>query len=401
MPEIPLSLEEVRRVPKVLLHDHLDGGLRPATLVQLAGAAGYGGLPTTDPEELARWLVARASRGCLPAYLEGFGHTVAVMQTAEALRRVGRECVEDLAADGVIYAEVRFAPELHTERGLSMAAATEAVLEGLDEGAAAAACSARPDEGAAAAALAGAGDEGRGPAAVAGASQRRRPFLARLILSALRDRARSLEVAKTALAFRRAGVVGFDLTGPERGHAASAHREAFEHARRGGLHVTAHAGEAAGPESVAEVLYLCHVERVGHGVSIADDIEGGGAGSGAHLGPLASYVRTQRVPLEICPTSNVQTGAAGSISEHPVGLLYRLGFAVTLNTDNRLMSGVSLSSELAACAEAFGWGWPDLLRLSLDAVESAFCEPAERRGLRAEVAHRYASLEKSNIGPRW
>jgi adenosine deaminase len=363
------TLSEVRRLPKVLLHDHLDGGLRPATLVELAEAVGYRGLPTRDPGELSAWLVGQASRGSLTGYLSCFVHTVAVMQSAEALERVAAEAVRDLADDGVVYAEVRFAPQLHTAE-LNLGRVIEAVLAGLVEGV--------------------------GQALASG-----RHITARLLLCALRDGtpARSLEVVKAALDYRSAGVAGFDLAGPERGHPASAHREAFELAANQGLPVTVHAGEAAGPASVAEAVLGCRAARIGHGVRVADEafgassprpgrpLEIGGEASG--LGPVARLALRRRVPLEVCPSSNVHTGAASSLETHPVRLLHDLGFRVTVNTDNRLISGVSLSSELATCATAFGWSWVDLYRLSLNAAESAFCEPAERRKVVALLAASY------------
>ena len=354
-----VTLEEVRRAPKVLLHDHLDGGLRPGTLAQLARAAGYNRLPDLAPAHLGEWFVARATGRGLDGYLACFAHTVAVMQTGESLERVAFECAEDLAADGVMYAEVRFAPELHTEGGLSMAGATEAVLGGLSAGA-------------------------------SEASLGGRSITVRLLLSAMRHTGRSLEVAKTAAHFQGSGVVGFDLAGPEEGHPASAHLESFRTATAAGLHTTAHAGEAAGPWSVAEVVGVCRVDRVGHGVSVAREIPAGADRSSPTIGPTARVVLDRRIPLEICPTSNVQTGAASSVAEHPLGCLYRLGFGVTVNTDNRLMSGVSLSSELTACARAFGWGSADLRRLSLNSLESAFCEDAQRRELQAKLSRYYA-----------
>jgi adenosine deaminase len=342
-------LEQVRRAPKVLLHDHLDGGLRPSTVVDLAAAIGYQGLPTNDPEELARWFVTEAPRRNLVRYLEGFTHTVAVMQTQEALERVARECVEDLAEDGVIYAEVRFAPELHTEAGLHLEQVVEAVLAGF----------------------------------AAGMEQARaagRPIVVRALLTAMRTAARSLEIAELAVRYRDVGVAGFDVAGPEAGYPPTLHLEAFTLVQRENFHATVHAGEAFGLPSIWQALQWCGAERLGHGVRIVDDIivkEDGGV----TLGRLASYVRDLRVPLELCPTSNVHTGAAGSLAEHPIGLLRRLGFRVTINTDNRLMSGVSLSSEMARCAEVFGWGWADLRWLSINAMKSSFFEFDERLAL--------------------
>ncbi len=343
------KLEQVRRAPKVLLHDHLDGGLRPSTVVELAGAIGYQGLPTNDPEELARWFVTEAPRRNLVRYLEGFTHTVAVMQTREALERVARECVEDLAEDGVIYAEVRFAPELHTEAGLHLEPVVEAVLAGF----------------------------------AAGMEQARaagQPIVVRALLTAMRTAARSLEIAELAVRYRDVGVAGFDVAGPEAGYPPTLHLEAFTLVQRENFHATVHAGEAFGLPSIWQALQWCGAERLGHGVRIVDDITVKEDG-GVTLGRLASYVRDLRVPLELCPTSNVHTGAAGSLAEHPIGLLRRLGFRVTINTDNRLMSGVSLSSEMARCAEVFGWGWADLRWLSINAMKSSFFEFDERLAL--------------------
>jgi adenosine deaminase len=343
------SLEQIRRAPKVLLHDHLDGGLRPTTVIELADAIGYDDLPTTDPAALARWFVTEAPQPNLVRYLEGFKHTVAVMQTPEALERVARECVEDLADDGVIYAEVRFAPELHTEGGLHLEPVVEAVLAGL----------------------------------AAGMEQARadgRPMVVRALLTAMRTAARSLEIAELAVRYRDVGVAGFDVAGPEAGYPPTLHLEAFTLVQRENFHATVHAGEAFGLPSIWEALQWCGAERLGHGVRIVDDIKVKDDG-GVALGRLASYVRDLRVPLELCPTSNVHTGAVASLGEHPIGLLRRLGFRVTINTDNRLMSGVTLSSEMARCAEVFGWGWADLRWLSINAMKSSFFEFDERLAL--------------------
>ena len=343
------GLEQIRRAPKVLLHDHLDGGLRPATLVDLAAATGYGGLPTDDPEELGRRFVAEASRRDLVGYLEGFAHTVAVMQSAGALERVARECVQDLSGDGVVYAEVRFAPELHTEAGLPLEGVVEAVLAGFGAG------------------MAQARDAGR-------------RIVVRALLTAMRTAARSLEIARLAVRYRDAGVAGFDVAGPEAGYPLVPHMEAFSLVQQENFHATVHAGEAFGLPSIWQALQLCRAERLGHGVRILDDITMAADG-GVTLGRLASYVRDCRVPLELCPTSNVHTGAVGSLAEHPIGLLRKLGFRATINTDNRLMSGVSLSTETARCAEVFGWGWADLRWLSINGMKSAFCDFDERLAL--------------------
>jgi adenosine deaminase len=343
------TLEGIRRAPKVLLHDHLDGGLRPSTVVELAEATGYADLPTTDVEELGRWFVENADAGDLPRYLSTFRHTVGVMQTPEALARVARECAEDLAADGVVYAEVRFAPELHVEGGLALPEVVEAVQEGFRQGCAA--------------------------AAAAGRSIR-----VGTLLTAMRHAARSLEIAELAVRYRDDDVVGFDIAGAEAGYPPSRHLDAFQHIQHENGHFTIHAGEAFGLPSIWEALQWCNADRLGHGVRIVDDITLDADGT-AHLGRLAAYVRDKRIPLEMCPTSNVQTGAAPSIAEHPIGLLRSLAFRVTVNTDNRLMSGVTVSSEMAALVDAFGYGWEDLRWLTVNAMKSAFLPFDERLAL--------------------
>lgn len=340
----PPTLEEIRRVPKVLLHDHLDGGLRPATLVGLADELGYGGLPTTDVATLASWLRGASHSGSLVSYLETFTHTVAVMQTPDALHRVARECAEDLAADGVVYAEVRFAPELHIAQGLSTDAVVEAVLDGFRAGAA-----------------------GSG-------------LQVRALLTAMRHAARSLEIAELAVRWRDRGVVGFDIAGAEAGNPPTRHLDAFQYMQRANGHYTIHAGEAFGLPSIWEALQWCNADRLGHGVRIMDDITVAPDGS-VSMGPLANYVRDTRVPLEMCPTSNVHTGATPSLAEHPIGLLRPLYFRVTVNTDNRLMSGVTLSGEFATLAEVFGYGWSDIQWLTVNAMKSAFLPFDQRLAL--------------------
>ena len=338
---VTLSIEEIRAAPKVLLHDHLDGGLRPATVVELAGEIGYDKLPSRDVDEVERWLRRGAHRGHLNLYLDAFQHTVAVMQTREALTRVAAECAEDLAADGIVYAEVRFAPELHVAGGLSLDEVVRAVLEGFRIGSA-----------------------GRGITVYA-------------LLTAMRTAARSLEIAELAVHYRDQGVVGFDIAGAEAGSPPTRHLDAFQYAARENFHITIHAGEGFGLPSIWEALQWCGAERLGHGVRIVDDIQISPDGT-ASLGRLASYVRDRRTPLEMCPSSNVQTGAAPSIEEHPIRLLRQLSFRVTVNTDNRLMSGVTLSSEFATLAEAFGYGWRDFEWLTINAMKSAFAHFDER-----------------------
>jgi adenosine deaminase len=346
------TLAEIRAVPKVLLHDHLDGGLRPRTVLELARETGYHDLPGDSVEELTRKLTEGAHRGHLEIYLDAFRHTVAVMQTADALRRVAAECAEDLAADGVVYAEVRFAPELHTQRGLSLDEVVEAVLEGFREGRAS-------------------------PESRASAAGQNRPIKVYALLTAMRTAARSLEIAELAVRHRDEGVVGFDIAGAEAGWPPSRHLDAFQYVKRENFHITIHAGEAFGLPSIWEAVQYCGTERLGHGVRIADDIQISPEGN-VRLGRLAAYIRDRRIPLEMCPTSNVQTGAAPSIAEHPLRVLRQLSFRVTVNTDNRLMSQVTLSSEFHRLVTEFGYGWSDVEWLTINAMKSAFAGFDER-----------------------
>jgi adenosine deaminase len=348
-----LTPEVCRQVPKVLLHDHLDGGLRPATVVELAAACGYEALPTTDPEELGGWFHSAADSGSLELYLQTFAHTVAVMQTAQAIARVAAECVLDLAADGVVYAEVRYAPELLTDHGLHLEEVVEASLAGFREGEAL--------------------------AAAAGT-----PIRVGLLLTAMRTAARSTEIARLVIRYRDQGVVGFDIAGAEEGYPPTRHLDAFEYLRRENAHFTIHAGEAFGLPSIWEAIQWCGAERLGHGVRIMDDIHVDADGN-RHLGRLAGYVRDRRVPLELCPSSNVQTGAVASVAEHPIGVLRDLGFRVTVNTDNRLMSATSMSREMHLLSEAFGYGLGDLQWLTVNAMKSAFIPFDQRLALINEV----------------
>ena len=332
--------EAVRVAPKVLLHDHLDGGLRPATVVDLAKNSGYE-LPTSDPVELATWMVRGASRLDLTLYLETFAHTVGVMQSSDALYRVAAECAEDLAADGIVYAEVRFAPELHVEQGLSLDEVVDAVVAGFADG-----------------------SSGKG-------------IRVGTLVTAMRHAARSLEIAELAVRHRDNGVVGFDIAGAEAGNPPTRHLDAFQYIQRENFHFTIHAGEAYGPPSIWEAIQYCGAERLGHGVRIIDDIEVNEDGT-VELGRLASYIRDRRIPLEVCPTSNVHTGAATSIAEHPIGVLTDLSFRITMNTDNRLMSATSLSHEFITCAAAFDWDWHTIRRMTVNAMKSAFIPFDER-----------------------
>src|SRR4051794_3415852 len=333
----PASRELIARAPKVLLHDHLDGGLRPATVVELAAEEGHE-LPTGDADRLRSWFEDAASSGSLERYLKTFEHTVAVMQSAAALRRVARECVLDLATDGVVYAEVRYAPEQHLQGGLSAEQVVEAVRDGFAEG-------------------------------EQQAARDGQPIVVRQLLTAMRHQARSREIAELTVAYRDQGVVGFDIAGAEAGYPPTRHLDAFEYLQRENAHFTIHAGEAFGLPSIWQAIQWCGADRLGHGVRIIDDVT---AGTSTELGRLAAYVRDKRIPLEMCPSSNVQTGAAASIAEHPIGTLARLRFRVTVNTDNRLMSGTSMSREMGLLAEAFGYDMAALRCFPITARRWAF-----------------------------
>ncbi|CAM3052105.1 adenosine deaminase [Skermania piniformis] len=342
---LPLDLTSIQRAPKAVLHDHLDGGLRPSTVLDLAASCGYDRLPVDTEQALGAWFAAAANSGSLVRYLETFEHTVAVMQTPEGLHRVAHECVEDLAADGVVYAEVRFAPEQHLTAGLSLDEVVQHTLVGFAEGTAAAAATGRQ-------------------------------IRVTCLLTAMRHAARSREIAELAVRFRDRDVVGFDIAGAEVGYPPSRHLDAFEYLRDESAQFTIHAGEAFGLPSIHEAIAFCGADRLGHGVRIVDDITGTGAD--AQLGLVANYVRNKRIPLELCPSSNVQTGAVASLTDHPFDLLARLRFRVTVNTDNRLMSCTSMSQEMAKLVQAFGYGWADLQRFTINAMKSAFIPFPER-----------------------
>ena len=361
-----LDLATIRAAPKVLLHDHLDGGLRPTTVIELAREASYDSLPTTDPTELERWFHASAAGGSLALYLRGFAHTIAVMQTPEAIERVAYECGEDLARDGVIYAEVRYAPLWSTARGLPLESVIEAIERGFVR------------------------------------AERAFGIVLRQIVCAMRDRTDSLEMAELAVAFRERGVVGFDIAGEEAGHPPKRHLEAFQLCRRENFNITIHAGEAFGPPSIWQALQYCGAHRIGHGVRLVEDmaiagasVAAGGTGSAGRagtgsaaetgrvvkLGRLAAYVRDHRIPLELCPSSNVDTGAVASLAAHPIRHFLAEKFRVTVNTDNRLMSGVTLSDELHRLAGALELTLADVEKLTINAMKSAFVGYDERVAL--------------------
>ncbi len=324
-----------KTLPKVLLHEHLDGVLRPQTVIELADAVHYAELPTNDPEALAQWFHQGANQGSLAKYLEGFKHTIAVMQTEEALERVAYEQAEDLADDGVVYYETRFAPIFHTTTGLTHQQVVAAVLKGMARG--------RQDFG----------------------------ISSGLILCAMRNMNVSLEMAELAVDFRARGVVGFDLAGEEGGYPPKKHVDAFHYIQRKNFNITVHAGEGFGKESIWQAIQYCGAHRIGHGTRLIDDIAVAD-GKAVKLGDLAQYVLDKRIPLEICLLSNVQTGATPSLEQHPFKILYQEKFRVTLNTDNRLMSNTTMTREFVAAAETFGLTLDDFEKISINAMKSAF-----------------------------
>jgi adenosine deaminase len=336
-----LDRAALQSLPKVLLHEHLDGVLRPQTIIELAKSIDYDQLPTQNPEELARWFHQGANQGSLPKYLEGFAHTIAVMQTEDALERVAYEQAEDLGRDGVIYFETRFAPLFHTRKGLTHQQVVSAVLKGLERG--------RKDFG----------------------------ISSGLIICAMRNMDVSLEMAELAVDFRQRGVVGFDLAGEEGGYPPKKHVDAFHYIQRQNFNITVHAGEGFGQESIWQAIQYCGAHRIGHGTRLVDDIAVTD-GKVVKLGDLAQYVLDKRIPLEICLLSNVHVGAARSLVEHPFRLFYQEKFRVTLNTDNRLMSNTSMTKEFEAARDTFGLTMDDFEKITINAMKSAFL-PYDRR----------------------
>ena len=351
--ESPLSGVDVRALPKISLHDHLDGGVRPATIIELAEAIGVD-VPVSDPDGLADWFYTQCNAGSLVEYLKTFDLSTAVMQTEEGLVRIAREFVQDLAADGVIYGEVRWAPEQHLTRGLSLDAVVEAVQEGIELG-------------------------------IKDAAHSGSDIQIGQLVTAMRHADRALEIAELAVRHRERGVVGFDIAGAEAGFPASKQRLAFDYLAAELFPVTVHAGEADGIESIRSAMLDGRALRLGHGVRIAEDIfiERDDAESlYATLGPVAEWVRDRKIPLELSPQSNLQTGAIAAwgeeLEDHPFDLLYQLDFAVTVNVDNRTMSDTSLTKELALLSEAFDYDLTDLETFQLNAAAATF-QPLEIR----------------------
>jgi len=338
-----LTIEEaVKSLPKVLLHDHLDGGLRPQTIIDLANEQGYKKLPSQDADELAKWFHQGVSAGSLVEFLKGFEHTCGVMQTREALERIAYEMMEDMKNDGVCYIETRFAPVFHIEKGLYLDDTVRAVLAGLERG--------KQDFGV-----------GYG-----------------LILCGMRNMKNALEVAELAVNFRYVGVVGFDLAGEEGGYPPKNHIDAFQFIQRANFNITIHAGEAFGKESIWQAIQWCGAHRIGHATHLKDDLTLDKDGNVIAFGELAQYVLDKRIPLEICLLSNVHTGAVDKIENHPFGTLFKEKFRVTINTDDRLMSNTTLSNEFLIAIEYFNLNLEDIEKITINSMKSAFIPYSER-----------------------
>src|SRR6202790_4200582 len=355
-----LDIEVLKSLPKVLLHEHLDGVLRPRTIIELARDVNYLELPNGNAEELAQWFFQGANQGSLPKYLEGFAHTIAVMQTEEALERVAYEQAEDLSQDGVVYYETRFAPVFHTRKELTHQQIVASVLKGMERG--------KKDFG----------------------------ISSGLIICAMRNMDVSREMAELAVDFRERGVVGCDLAGEEGGYPAKKHVDAFHFIQRQNFKITIHAGEGFGKESIWQAIQYCGAHRIGHGTRLIDDIAVVD-GKAVKLGDLAQYVLDKRIPLEICLLSNVHTGATPTLAEHPFRILYQEKFRVTLNTDNRLMSNTTMTQEFEAAATTFGLTLNDFEIIPINAMKSAFLPYDQRCNFIYSVLKpRYAKIRASH-----
>jgi adenosine deaminase len=356
---------KIKALPKISLHDHLDGGLRPQTMVELAEKVGHT-LPTNDATKLREWFFESADSGSLERYLETFDHTTAVMQTREGLTRVAKEFVLDLHDDGVIYGEVRWAPEQHLRSGLTLDETVEAVQDGLEQG--------------------------MKDVEAAGGFIRTGQ-----LVTAMRQNNRGMEIAELAVRHRDNGVVGFDIAGPEKGFMPVNHKAAFDYLAEHMFPVTVHAGEGAGVESIKDAIVSGRALRLGHGVRIIEDImfsRTEGDTDVVVLGEVSEWVHDRGIALELSPSSNLQTGAISmlgeQLSDHPFDILYELGFKVTVNTDNRLMSRTSLTRELELLMSTFGYSLADLEQFQLNAAESSFQALDDREELIDMISEGFA-----------
>ena len=337
-----INEEIIKSVPKVLLHDHLDGGLRAQTIIDLAGELNYKKLPTYDKDELAEWFHTGANKGNLVEFLKGFEHTTSVLQTKEGLERAAFEMMEDMKNDGVVYVETRFAPVYHVNKNMYLEDTVTSVLKGLERG--------KNEFGV-----------GYG-----------------LILCGMRNMKNTLEIAELAVNFRRDGVVGFDLAGEEGGYPPKKHLDAFQFIQRANFNITIHAGEAFGKESIWQAIQWCGAHRIGHATRLIEDIVTNENGEVVSFGDLAQYVLDKRIPLEICLLSNVHTGAVDKIENHPFGILFTEKFRVTINTDDRLMSANTLTKEFLTAVNYFNVSFDEIEKITINSMKSAFIPYKER-----------------------
>ena len=323
----------IKNVPKAVLHDHLDGGLRVDTLIELANEQNYQNLPSTNHDELKKWIQPKPDKS-LAINLEAWEHTIGVMQDKDSIYRVTMEALEDLSNDGVVYAELRFAPLVHTFKGLSSGEVINSVINGVKDG------------------------------------MQKYNIVAGVILCAMRQEQNSMEVVN--LCIEHNDVVGFDLAGPEVGFSVLNHKEACNLAHQNNINITLHADWEV-PEGIKEVALESKAKRIGHGSQLLNDISFKNNKLSFNT-EAAKYVFDNKVPLEICPTSNVQCGAYSDISEHSFGKLYELGFNVTINTDNRLMSDISMSEEVNNVVESFNLSEKDILKITRNTIQAGFVQ---------------------------
>jgi len=342
-----ITIEAIRRLPKADLHVHLDGSLRLQTILDLAKLEDIE-LPASTTEALSVAINAGRNTGSLVEYLKAFDVTLRVLQTGAGLRRAAYELGIDAADEGVRYMEVRYSPMLHTRQGLALTTVVEAVLEGLRT------------------------------------AQDERGIHANVIICGIRNISpeRSLEMAELAVAYKNRGVVGFDLAGAEYDHPAKHHRDAFQLIRNNNINSSIHAGEAYGPDSIRQAIHTCGAHRIGHGCRLRED------------GDLLHYVIDHRIPLECCPSSNVQTGAVRDISNHPLKFYYDLGVRVTVNTDNRLITDTTVSKELYLVHTRLGVAWPAIKQIILNGFKSAFLPFHERRAMLRTYATELEQFER-------